>query len=402
MAPRFRFRAAQQLAKPRGTMNAPGFLHSRRMEALIFLAGLFLFFGFLGWRMGAANLLNSMMATAYDLLTNTVFLIMSITVLSGAIAKLCIEFGVLRLIEYVLRPLMRPLYNLPGVAALASVMTFLSDNPAIMSLAHDKNFRSYFTDRELASLPNFGTAFGMGLIVVTYMTSLGYFYAAMLGVVGAATGGIVATRLMQHLCRNEFPALTDEEKQQREKHADEEQIGFRSEGAFFERFLNSILEGGKSGVDLGLAIIPGVLVISTLVILTTFGPKDYAVGYQGLAGEGVPILTWIAEKLSFIFRWLFGFHHAELIAFPVTSLGSVGAALSLLPEFIKNGFITGNEVAVFTGMGMCWSGFLSTYTAMYDTLGIRQCLGRAILSQIAGGVTAGMMAHFLWVLIALF
>ena len=399
---RFRYRVARQLTAPTRRVKASGFLRSRRVEALVFLAVLSVFFGSLGWRMGAANLLNSIMATAFDLLTNTVFFIMSITVLSGALAKLFIEFGVLRLVEYVLRPLMRPLYNLPGVAALASVMTFLSDNPAIMSIAHDKNFRSYFTDRELASLPNFGTAFGMGLIVVTYMTSLGYFSAAMLGVAGAALGGVVATRLMQRLCRSEFPTLSDEQRRQREASADEGQIAFRSEGSFFERFLNSILEGGKSGVDLGLAIIPGVLIISTLVSLITFGPKDPAVGYQGLAGEGVPVLPWVVGKMGFLFRWLFGFEHAELIAFPVTSLGSVGAALSLFPEFLKSGFIGGNEVAVCTGMGMCWSGFLSTYTAMYDALGMRRCLGRAIVSQVIGGVCAGAIAHFLWLLVSLF
>lgn len=399
---RFRYRVARQLTAPTRRVKASGFLRSRRVEALVFLAVLSVFFGSLGWRMGSANLLNSIMATAFDLLTNTVFFIMSITVLSGALAKLFIEFGVLRLVEYVLRPLMRPLYNLPGVAALASVMTFLSDNPAIMSIAHDKNFRSYFTDRELASLPNFGTAFGMGLIVVTYMTSLGYFSAAMLGVAGAALGGVVATRLMQRLCRSEFPTLSDEQRRQREASADEGQIAFRSEGSFFERFLNSILEGGKSGVDLGLAIIPGVLIISTLVILITFGPKDPSVGYQGLAGEGVPVLPWVVGKMGFLFRWLFGFEHAELIAFPVTSLGSVGAALSLFPEFLKSGFIGGNEVAVCTGMGMCWSGFLSTYTAMYDALGMRRCLGRAIVSQVIGGVCAGAIAHFLWLLVSLF
>ena len=399
---RFRYRVARQLTAPKRRVKASGFLRSRRVEALVFLAVLSVFFGSLGWRMGSANLLNSIMATAFALLTNTVFFIMSITVLSGALAKLFIEFGVLRLVEYVLRPLMRPLYNLPGVAALASVMTFLSDNPAIMSIAHDKNFRSYFTDRELASLPNFGTAFGMGLIVVTYMTSLGYFSAAMLGVAGAALGGVVATRLMQRLCRSEFPTLSDEQRRQREASADEGQIAFRSEGSFFERFLNSILEGGKSGVDLGLAIIPGVLIISTLVILITFGPKDPAVGYQGLAGEGVPVLPWVVGKMGFLFRWLFGFEHAELIAFPVTSLGSVGAALSLFPEFLKSGFIGGNEVAVCTGMGMCWSGFLSTYTAMYDALGMRRCLGRAIVSQVIGGVCAGAIAHFLWLLVSLF
>ena len=58
---------------------------------------------------------------------------------------------------------MKPLFNLPGVGALAGVLTFLSDNPAIISLANDKNFSKYFKNYQLVSLTNFGTAFGMGL-----------------------------------------------------------------------------------------------------------------------------------------------------------------------------------------------------------------------------------------------
>ncbi len=62
-----------------------------------------------------------------------------------------------------------------------------------------------------------------------------------------------------------------------------DELSFRSKGGVFLRFLNSILDGGKSGVSLGLAIIPGVLIISTFVMILTFGPKDATVGYQGLA-----------------------------------------------------------------------------------------------------------------------
>ncbi|HKL07699.1 MAG TPA: hypothetical protein VJ896_02935, partial [Bacteroidales bacterium] len=74
------------------------------------------------------------MNTAWDLLMNTVFFIMGITVLSGALGKLMIEFGVVRLLETFLAPLMRPVFKLPGVASLAGLMTFFSDNPAIISL----------------------------------------------------------------------------------------------------------------------------------------------------------------------------------------------------------------------------------------------------------------------------
>lgn len=396
-----KFNAFRSFARPTGHLNAPGFLKRRRLEALIFLALFVLLFSLLGYKMGMAHMLNSIMHTAYELLTNTVFFIMAITVLTGALAKLFIEFGVLRLMEFVLRPLIRPLYNLPGVAALGSMLTFLSDNPAIMSLAHDRNFRSYFTERELVSLPNFATSFGMGLIVMTFMTGIGHFKGAAVGLLGAIAGGIIATRLMQSLCRKELPQPSKAQMAKQQQLADEEQIGFKSQGSYFQRFLNAILDGGKSGVELGLAIVPGVLIISTMVMLLTFGPKDPSVGYQGLAGEGVPIISWLAGKVGFIFEWLYGFSHPELIAFPVTSLGSAGAALSLMPRFMSEGLITGNEVAVFTSIGMCWSGFLSTHTAMYDTLGYRRLIGKDMVAQTVGGLSAGVVAHFAWLAFSL-
>ena len=131
-------------------------------------------FGYLGAVMGVPNMLNTIMKTAHDLLLNTVFYLMSICVITGAIGKVFVEFGVVALLERTLRPLMRPVFNLPGVTSLGAVMTFLSDNPAIISLAHDKRFASYFKKYQFISLTNFGTAFGMGLLVIVFMASQGY------------------------------------------------------------------------------------------------------------------------------------------------------------------------------------------------------------------------------------
>ena len=126
------------------SIKKSNFLVQRRYEAVLFLVVFFGIFGYISSTMGLANMLNTIMNTAWDLLMNTVFYIMGITVLSGALGKLLIEFGVVRLLEKILAPLMRPLFNLPGVAALAGVLTFLSDNPAIISLSTDKNFSKYF------------------------------------------------------------------------------------------------------------------------------------------------------------------------------------------------------------------------------------------------------------------
>jgi hypothetical protein len=380
------------------------FLKKRRYEAVMFLLTFFGIFGYVGHQMGVANMLNTIMQTAWDLLMNTVFYIMGITVLSGALGKLLIEFGVVRLLEKILAPMMKPLFNLPGVGALAGVLTFLSDNPAIISLANDKNFSKYFKNYQLVSLTNFGTAFGMGLIVITFMSTLklpnsdeNMFIPALIGLVGALFGAVVSTRLMQRLIKGQIPVRKDNDFE-----GATEKISFKSEGSVFLRFLNSILDGGKSGVDLGLAIIPGVLIISTMVMMLTFGPKDIALGYQGLAYEGVPILPKLAGYVWWLFEGLFGFQYPELIAFPVTSLGAVGAALSLVKAFLAQGIIDGNVVAVFTAMGMCWSGYLSTHTAMLDTLNYRELTSKALLSHTVGGIMAGTFAHYLYVLVSTF
>lgn len=374
-----------------------GFLERRRYEAVLFLMIAGLFFGYLGSVMGVANFLNTLMRTAHDLLMNTVLFILGITVLTGALGKLMIEFGVVRLLEFVLAPLMRPLFKLPGVASLAGLMTFFSDNPAIVGLSNDKHFSSFFNKRELLSLTNFGTAFGMGLVVLAFMSSLGFFNGAMIGLAGALAGAIVSTRLMQFFLRN---ISFDEQKKTNLKQPDEEKIRFDTKGPTFQRFLNAILDGGKSGVDLGLSIIPGVLVISTFIMVVTFSVNDPEVGYQGLAYEGVPILPRLAGYFSGVFRFLFGFEHPELIAFPVTSLGAVGAALSMVKAFVMQGIAGTNEIAVFTAMGMCWSGYLSTHTAMLDTLGYRSLTSKALLAHTIGGLVAGITAHLIFVVLS--
>ena len=372
------------------------FTTKRSFEALIFLLIFFGIFGFIGSRMGMENMMNTIMRTAHDLLLYTVLYLMGITVLSGALGKLLVEFGVVRLLEKILRPLMKPLFNLPGVAALGAVLTFLSDNPAIISLANDKNFSSYFKKYQLISLTNFGTAFGMGLIVLAFMTGKGYGTGALIGLLGSVVGSIISTRLMQHFVLKSHPEYDAPVVENIE--GDSEKISFKSEEGVFLRGLNAILEGGKTGVDLGLAIIPGVLVISTFVMILTFGPSAETGTYTGAAYEGVRVLPYLAGKIDFIFKWLFGFEHPELVAFPITALGAVGAALGLIPTFIEQNFIDGNVIAVFTAMGMCWSGFLSTHTAMLDSLGYRHLTSKAIIAHTIGGFCAGIAAHLFFML----
>lgn len=365
-------------------------------ESFIFLGIIVLFFGFLAKTMGLANMFSTMMKTAHDLLLNTVFFIMAIAVLAGAFGALLTEFGVVALINKILSPLMKPLYDMPGAASIGVLTTYLSDNPAIITLAKDKGFRRYFKKYQVPALTNLGTAFGMGLIVTTFMIAQApegqsFVLAAVVGNIGAIIGSMVSVRIMMHFTKKKY----GKEEMALDGDAEFDITKFREirSGSTFQRALEAILDGGKSGVDMGLSIIPGVIVICTLVMMLINGPKNGV--YTGAAYEGVPVLTWIGEKLSFILKPLLGFKSPESIAFPITALGAVGAAIGLVPKLLQEGLIGAREIAVFTAMGMCWSGYLSTHVAMMDSLEARDLTNKAILSHTIGGLVAGIAANII-------
>lgn len=349
--------------------------------------------------MGPVNMINTVMGTAHDLLINTVFFIMGVAVLAGALSEILSEFGVISLINKLLYFVIYPLYRLPGASALAIVTTYISDNPAVLSLAANKEFRKYFKNYQFTALTNLGTSFGMGFIVSAFMVAQGglmkenLFKAVLIGNLGAVVGSIISVNLMLHYSKKYFKSIGESEE---EKEIEKFVLDIREirRGSIFGRFLEAMLEGGKVGVDMGIAIIPGVIIICTTVLMLTNGMPQG--GYTGAAYEGIGILPIIGAKLNFILKPLFGFTSPQAIAFPITALGAVGAAIGLVPQFIKEGVIGPREIAVFTSMGMCWSGYLSTHVAMMDSLKYRELTGKAIFSHTIGGLAAGMAANFLY------
>ena len=384
---------------PQGTKRA----FSKEVPAFIIV-----FFGIfilLGTKMGAANMFNTMMNTAHDLLLNTVFYIMAIAVLAGAVSALWSEFGLIHLLNRIFSPLMKPIYGLPGASAVGIFTTYLSDNPAILTLAEDHNFRRYYKKYQLPALCNIGTAFGMGLIITTFMIGLkspvgeNFGLAVVVGNLGAIIGSVVSTRLMlRHTTKiygKDEPCQCDDNLES----FDVQKYRRIRPGGIGTRFINAILEGGKSGVDMGLAIIPGVLIICTMVMmLTNAAPEG---GYTGAAYEGIGLLPWLGQKVQFLLMPLFGFSSPEAIAVPITALGAAGAAISIVDNLVSTGLANAHDVAVFTAMCMCWSGYLSTHVAMMDSLKCSNLTGRAIVSHTIGGLCAGVAANWIYKLLAL-
>ena len=365
-------------------------------ENFIFVLVFFGFFIPLGRTMGLYNMLSTIMNQAFDLLMNTCFYLTAICVLTGALSALFAEFGFISLINVLLSKIMKPIYNLPGAASLGILNCYLSDNPSILTLADEDNFKILFKKYQLPSLTNLGTAFGMGLIVTSSLGSLpltGAGKAVLIGNLGAFAGSIVSVRIMQYFTKKYYGTVdmvsVDELKNIPEKSR------MIREGSVGVRFIEALLDGGKSGLNMGLSIIPGVISICTIIMLltNTSGPGGI---YTGAVGEGVPVLPWIGNKLSFILQPLFGFTYSESIAVPITSLGSAGAALGVIKGLVANKLATANDLAVFTAICMCWSGYLSTHVAMMDAIGAKKLTSKAIFSHTIGGICAGVVAHFLF------
>ena len=359
--------------------------------------------------MGIGPLFSTVLSTAYSVLIDTVLYITAICVIMGALSALLTEFGVINLAQYVLNPIMRPIYDMPGASSVGIVTCFLSDNPAILALAKEPGVLRYFKKYQTPALCNMGTAYGMGMIVITFMIGLGteFVPATLMGLLGAVAGSILSTRIMHILTKRHYvKAGTWEEMQEYEdvSHLEaelgegEEEV-VEEKKSLFSRVMDSMLEGGKLGWEIGFAITPGVVAICTLVMILTFGPGevDGVATYTGAAYEGIELLPKLGDLISPITDVLYGFQHGSNITVPITSLGAVGAAIGLVPQMVENGYAGPNEIAVFTAIGMCWSGYLSTHISMMDALGRRELISSALIAHTFGGLFAGVVAHYLFV-----
>lgn len=366
--------------------------------ALVILLGIFAAFI---WKMGVAFTFKTAMGTAHDLILNTVFFLMGVIILAGAFSALIAEFGIVSVANRALSPLMRPLFGLPGAASVGAVATYLSDNPAIMPLGTDKGFLKYFRKWQVPTLVNLGTVFGMGLIVTTFMLAqstqeVPLVRAVLLGNLGALLGGIVSVRLMGYFGKKKYGP---DEKVLTESVEGYDLLRFREirDGTVLERVLKALLDGGTHGVKTGLDIMPGVVIVCTAVMMLAFGPGE--TGYTGAAYQGIAFFPWVGEKLSFVIEPLFGFSNPEAIAFPVTALGSVGAALAMVPQFLENEIVGAKGICVLTSIGICWAGFLSVHVGMMDGLKERDLTSMAIGTHFVGGLFAGVFGHGLFLLL---
>ena len=380
--------------------KAPFVKKAVSVEGFVFMLGFAAFFAVVGGIMGGVNMLNTIMLTAYELLIGTVFYIMAVAIIAGAIAELFVEFGVVSATNKMLSGAVRIIYGMPGASIVGIFATYFSDNPAILTLADNEKFKAYFKKYQMPALTNVGTSFGMGLIVSAFIAGIvsptgeTFILPLIIGNIGAFIGSIVSVRLMLLYTVRLF-GKTQEAVTEAGMEFDFINLRIVREGSPPNRFMEALLEGGKRGVGMGLAIAPGVLVICTLILILTNGASSSG-AYTGAAFEGIGFIPAIGERLSFIIDPLFGFSDPKAIAVPLTAIGASGAAIGLIPGLVADGVAGPRDIAVFVAMCMCWSGYMSTHIAMMENLGFRSLAGKAILCHTVAGLCAGISANIIY------
>jgi len=364
---------------------------------------------YFGSTMGVGIMFSVIMKTAHDLLLNTAFYIMAIAVVAGALSFVFSEFGVTALINKVLSPVMRPIFGLPGASALGAVTAYFSDNPVIVPIAKDPAYAKYFKKYEWATMVNFGTTFGMGIIITGGILGIqgGKFsISVLLGTIFAIIGDVFAVRLLMHFTKKMFGTKEKVGAEYLDSEISQVPEGYRKirPGSNFQRGLNAAFDGGKAGVELGLSIIPGILIFTTFVMMLTNGPSivDGKEIYQGVANEGTGLLPMLGDKLSFILVPLFGFDNSQVLGLPIISLGACGASIAGAKSLADAGGITLHDMTVYFAMAYCWAGFLSTHASISDSLGMREITTKAMLTQFIGGLIAGVIANYGFQLLSVF
>lgn len=386
----------------------------RTIQNVVFCILAAMLLAILGGRMGWSNMLTTMTATGYSLMANVVLSLLAVVVISGAWAALMQEFGIVYALEKTLGRVVGWVYGLPGKSLLGALLSFLSDTPVVAGLAADPEFVSPFRRYQLAGFIHFATSFGMGLVLVVFMMGIDYpkeygmslSQCACIGLLASFFASALTTRLQNWWLQRVDPSLANfvrPSKMPDKPSQDGGRIDAKKteshirkiKQSFFSRVLDSIIDGGKSGFALGLAIAPGIMVVSTIVFMVTFGAG--ADGYDGGAYQGVPLLPWAAGKVDFVFAWLFGLEHAELLSFPITALASVGASIGQLPQYVAQGMLDPNAACVLTAMGVAWSGFLPVYSSIMDSAGLRSQAGICMVVHFISGLLSGIAAHWLYI-----
>ena len=205
----------------------------------------------------------------------------SIFLFAGLFLPLLLDFGLLEFIGCLLVKVMRPIFGLPGRAAIDCIASWLGDGTIGVLLTSKQYEEGFYTEREAAVI---GTTFSLVSItfslVVINTVGLGHLFVPFyLTITFASLVAAIIMPKLPPLSRKKnvlydgsLPNFNEESGQT--DHSLKTGFKLATEKATSQSFVKRVLiDGVKNVLDMWLGVIPVVMAIGTLaLILATYTP----------------------------------------------------------------------------------------------------------------------------------
>lgn len=260
-------------------------------------------------------------------------ILMSVFILAGLLLPLLLEFGLLELIGTLMTPLMRPVFGLPGRAAIDCAASWLGDGSVGIMLTSKQYEAGFYTQREAAVI---GTNFSavsitFCLVVISQVRLEHLFWEFYLTICAAGLAAALIVPRLPPLSRKP-DQLVDHTAPGGQGEAIPEGYGPLSWG--LDRALHKaagigsltrVAAGGlRNAVDMLLGLLPVVMAIGTTALVVA----EHTPLFEYLGRPFLPLLEWLripdAEAAS----------HTVLVGFADMFIPSIMAA-SLQDEMTR-------------------------------------------------------------------
>ncbi len=272
-----------------------------------------------------------------DLLTS----LFGVFIIAGLLLPLLLNFGLLELLGTLLSKVMRPLFGLPGRAAIDSTASWLGDGSVGILLTRKQYQQKFYTQKEAAIV---GTTFSavsltFSLIVLTQVGLEAMFLPFYLTV---CVAGIVAALIVPRLppLRGKKQLFIDGTERTQDPDLVPagrglwsyglERARIKAQSASFKQGV--LVEGVKNASEMVFAILPVIMAIGTLALVLAEGTPIFA--YLGMPFVPLLELLQIPEAAAASQTMVVGFADMFLPAILATGIESdmtrfVIAALSV-------------------------------------------------------------------------
>lgn len=205
----------------------------------------------------------------------------SIFLFAGLFLPLLLNFGLLEFVGTLLVRVMRPIFGLPGRAAIDCIASWLGDGTIGVLLTSKQYEEGFYTQKEAAII---GTNFSLvsitfSLVIINTVELGEYFIPFYLTVcISSVVAAIVLPKFPPLSLKKDclYDGSLPDESQKQNTHSHKIKDGFKLavEKASSQDFFKCVvIDGSKNVLDMWIAVIPTVMAIGTIaLILASYTP----------------------------------------------------------------------------------------------------------------------------------